>query len=396
MRAGIVPVFLAYEKNKEAAKMKFNFLKWKKPVFSGLCILLAASTVALGADSYAKYANVFQENAQAGVSGLACSVETKSVSSLSFTNADYWLNEDKTMVMNVVRNTSFVVKNTENGKTSSVPMEYELVFYAPQAFATNIALQLLDETGEAAILPQITVADLLQTGTYTTANATGYQSVTTCADGSTVQDCTFNVQRLGEVYSASSEWNGEPLTITVEPEEKTLKETLHFRLRDVSAYTTAENPTVTEGELGRLLSPLVMEYTATVPCYRIAFRLPSCKLSAGTAIEHGYSFNIILVEGLGTDDVLEGTLVADWGTPTAAKGVYGGMGEITVGTTTLAPEKIYYDEVGLNTEAVRHEFTAEKPFTIYDGTKQIYYVSACYSKTYPCSVSAKFTQLSWN
>ncbi len=298
--------------------MRKTFVWIKQNIFSVVCVLMAVAVFLTGGISYSKYISSDPLSEKTNVGNFTCVATIDGVSALSFTNTAFWGGsvEDDRIAMNALRTLEFTVSNHETvdgvKKVNNVKTGYTLAFSAPQNFGDKLALQLFDESANA-IMPQIVIEDILSTkdgNTYNTANSEDYHA-------DVFEDMHFTVNKSGQEGSetVTAKCNDKGITVTIEPFEREVKQTLLFRLWDCSSLTDKENPTAnTEG--GTLCPPLEITYTSTVPYYRIMISHPSFTMDAGTEETHTYSIRIAPTStifdpylggtmGLGTDGKLQ-------------------------------------------------------------------------------------------
>lgn len=289
----------------------------KKNIFSCLCLLLSALVALTGSISYSKYISTDNVNKKPGAGSFSCSASIDGVSALSFTNTAFWggtVADDK-IAMNALRSINFSVNNWEvvNGeeKVSEVKMNYNLTFSAPVNFVERLAIQLFDEADDP-MLPQLVLIDLIHAGQHNhlfqTATSDDFNSVYH-------HDLTFTTQKNGDDYTAIFDGHiheeAVKVVIKLEKYEQSTHQLLHFRTWDTSDVSSAEKPKV-EDEGGKLLPPLQVKFTRTIPFYRIVIHMSNMILPAGEKATRKHSIHLAPTNTL-DDDHLAGYFVSKQG-----------------------------------------------------------------------------------
>lgn len=286
---------------------KFNFIiKFlKRNLFSCICTLLFTLVIFTGSISYAKY-NISQDsNNNSNLGSFSVSATIDNVSGFSFTNTSFWSSnsDDEKIAMNALRTLNFSINNfkyDDNGKQiiSDVKLKYNLNFSTPKNFAEKLAIQVFDSEN-SPILPQIVINDLIKSfgGKYKTENSEDYNGIDT-------NDLEFNVVKNSDkFYTATSKL----ATITIEEYEKSVDQTLLFRMWDTSSITSSTTPKVdTEG--GKVLPPLEISFSQTVTFYKISIVTNNFTLPAGKAKTDNFSIKLVPTEII-SDMHLGGTIV---------------------------------------------------------------------------------------
>lgn len=286
---------------------KFNFIiKFlKRNLFSCICALLFTLVIFTGSISYAKY-NISQDaNNNSNLGSFSVSATIDNVSGFSFTNTSFWSSnsDDEKIAMNALRTLNFSINNfkyDDNGKQiiSDVKLKYNLNFSTPKNFAEKLAIQVFDSEN-SPILPQIVINDLIKSfgGKYKTENSEDYNGVDT-------NDLEFNVVKNSDkFYTATSNL----ATITIEEYEKSVDQTLLFRMWDTSSITSSTTPKVdTEG--GKVLPPLEISFSQIVTFYKISIVTNNFTLPAGKAKTDNFSIKLVPTEII-SDMHLGGTIV---------------------------------------------------------------------------------------
>ncbi len=206
----------------------------KLPVIRYLCYLLVVSILFTGV-TFSRYTGTTSGNIDTSLSRFVCSYTIGDMSSTSFTNADYWLNEGSGVAMNTARTVRFTIQNyiSENGteRVSDVDLQSTLRLYAPAEFAGNLAIQVARVTdgGTYAVTPQYVLKDIIYggdgefrtSGVVKTADSDDYNDRTDCDDEELTITSSFSGtqdEHAGTLtaYCANT---GNQLTITAAKEE---------------------------------------------------------------------------------------------------------------------------------------------------------------------------------
>lgn len=145
--------------------MNRKIKKKKIPILSYLCYLLVVSVLFTGV-TFSRYSTATSGDLGANVSPFIASYRIDNLSSNTYTNANFWL-ENNTQ-QGVSRYVRFTVANHRpaseaEGATeliSDVDLSSKIRFYLPAEFADNLAIQLLGENGNA-VMPQIVLGNLI-------------------------------------------------------------------------------------------------------------------------------------------------------------------------------------------------------------------------------------------
>lgn len=145
--------------------MNRKIKKKKIPILSYLCYLLVVSVLFTGV-TFSRYSTATSGDLGANVSPFIASYRIDNLSSNTYTNANFWL-ENNTQ-QGVARYVRFTVANHRpaseaEGATeliSDVDLSSKIRFYLPAEFADNLAIQLLGEGGNA-VMPQIVLGNLI-------------------------------------------------------------------------------------------------------------------------------------------------------------------------------------------------------------------------------------------
>ncbi len=267
-------------------KIIYNFIK--RNMFSCICVLLALAVFLTGTVSFSKYISKNTTNNTPNVCNFTCSATVDDVSSLSFTNTAFWsdLSTTDKVAMNTLRSLDFTVNNFEiiNGKKTvcEVKMDYTLIFCAPANFIEKLAIQLFDEESEA-ILPQLVLSELFSKADgekFYTASSADFK-----AEPAT--DLVFDISRSNDVLKAKC----DSAELTFESITQEITQTMQFRLWDVSSEVDKNNPTI-EDEGGKLLSPLTINYTSEVECYKVTIAMPGFTFKPSVEQTHKYRIKI--------------------------------------------------------------------------------------------------------
>ena len=145
--------------------MNRKIKKKKIPILSYLCYLLVVSVLFTGV-TFSRYSTATSGDLGANVSPFIASYRIDNLSSNTYTNANFWL-ENNTQ-QGVARYVRFTVANHRPASEaegaaeliSDVDLSSKIRFYLPAEFADNLAIQLLGEDGNA-VMPQIVLGNLI-------------------------------------------------------------------------------------------------------------------------------------------------------------------------------------------------------------------------------------------
>ncbi len=145
--------------------MNRKIKKKKIPILSYLCYLLVVSVLFTGV-TFSRYSTATSGDLGARVSPFIASYRIDNLSSNTYTNANFWL-ENNTQ-QGVARYVRFTVANHRPASEaegvaeliSDVDLSSKIRFYLPAEFADNLAIQLLGENGNA-VMPQIVLGNLI-------------------------------------------------------------------------------------------------------------------------------------------------------------------------------------------------------------------------------------------
>lgn len=145
--------------------MNRKIKKKKIPILSYLCYLLVVSVLFTGV-TFSRYSTATSGDLGARVSPFIASYRIDNLSSNTYTNANFWL-ENNTQ-QGVARYVRFTVANHRPASEaegaaeliSDVDLSSKIRFYLPAEFADNLAIQLLGDDGNA-VMPQIVLGNLI-------------------------------------------------------------------------------------------------------------------------------------------------------------------------------------------------------------------------------------------
>lgn len=169
----------------------------KYHIYAYLCSLILVGILLTGV-TLARYSGSSSGGGTTDISGFFCSYDIDDASSLTFSNADYWLTMDDVKTpINTARSVRYTVRNyttSDDGsadRISAVPVAASIRFYAPAEFAGNLALQVVQvrpqgEGGDLVISPQYVLKDIVEkryegADTFSTSSSENYEDRT---DGS--------------------------------------------------------------------------------------------------------------------------------------------------------------------------------------------------------------------
>lgn len=302
----------------------------KKNLISFICILLAVVMAVGGVISYAKFMSGENLGDTTGIGLFSYSASINGISAFTFTNTDFWGNADSSVsgvenmvAMNVIRTIDFEMKNFDGDKVNAVRTGYTMTYTSPVAFASSLALQVVDNDG-TAMMPQIVVADILKGTSFSTADSMDYNGEKyvgavydkngneIAADADEGNDLYFVVTTAtvaeGTSYTAKAKTPDGDFVITITPKMQTKEQTLNFRLWDVSALTDPSMPTFNE-DGGRLIAPLTLLIEETQLYYDISISTPDFQFPAGIPTTKNHTLRLVPIVAI--DDDHMGGLIFD-------------------------------------------------------------------------------------
>ena len=389
----------------EALKFLKKAVMDKSHLFACICFVLSFLLCMMGGISYSKYLTVQSSNKNAIIGSFSCDANISGVSATTFAYADFWSynsSTDSYLQMNALRALNFTVQNYEgtgdSQRVSEVALGYSLTFSAPATFTGELAIQLFDKIGdtEAPFMPQVSLPHLMEelpnVGDSKIFHTESDQGSYTATDFSPM---TFLVTHKAEGVIEAVEQNTEnPMTITVTPKTVSSRRTIALRLWDVADLT--QTGSIINSDAGELCAPLQIDYVQTVTYYSITISHPQLTIAPGVATTRQHTLKLVPVNRL-NDTHIEKYAADNTGNP--LKTVYTGQSIILKNNNTAGNT-----EGSLNihilrawqlpedaTEAI--EFTSDQPLQLYDGDRQLFYLSQCYSKDYPMSIDVDFMQI---
>lgn len=166
----------------------------KYHIYAYLCSLILVGILLTGV-TLARYSGSSSGGGTTDISGFFCSYDIDDASSLTFSNADYWLTVDNVNTpINTARSVRYTVRNyttSDDGsadRISAVPVAASIRFYSPAEFAGNLALQVVQvrpqgEGGDLVISPQYVLKDIVSasykgSATFDTSTSIAYEDRT--------------------------------------------------------------------------------------------------------------------------------------------------------------------------------------------------------------------------
>lgn len=136
--------------------------KKKIPIVRYLCYLLVVTVLFTGV-TFSRYSMTTSGNTTAPLSRFHCTYTVDDISSTSYPNVNYWLNEEG--AASTARSLRYTVSNFDDSAVSDVDVEAHLRLYLPAEMANNLAFQIgtMDmETGTvSSYTPEIVLPELI-------------------------------------------------------------------------------------------------------------------------------------------------------------------------------------------------------------------------------------------
>lgn len=180
----------------------------KYHIYAYLCSLILVGILLTGV-TLARYSGSSSGGGTTDISGFFCSYDIDDASSLTFSNADYWLTVDNVNTpINTARSVRYTVRNyttSDDGsadRISAVPVAASIRFYAPAEFAGNLALQVVqvrpqNEGGDLVISPQYVLKNIVEkryegADTFDTSSSINYEDRTDGMGHTLEEDLTLS------------------------------------------------------------------------------------------------------------------------------------------------------------------------------------------------------------
>lgn len=289
----------------------------KYHIYAYLCSLILVGILLTGV-TLARYSGSSSGGGTTDISGFFCSYDIDDASSLTFSNADYWLTVDNVNTpINTARSVRYTVRNyTTDGdgaadRISAVPVAASIRFYAPAEFAGNLALQVVQvrpqsEGGDLVISPQYVLKDIVaarykNAETFNTGESTAYEDRT---DGrSDTLEETLTLSGNFTVTGGEGNTADHTGTITATHDDggtltiNSAIETATYSVGFMRGLDTSGSTIVGGGSSSSTMAPLLyIDCEKDVSFWTIDISLPEMRFDAGKKEEKTFVLYVTSVE----------------------------------------------------------------------------------------------------
>lgn len=216
-----------------------------------LCCLVLVGILLTGV-SLARYSSSSSVSGDVNIAGLYCSYEIEDMSSLTFSNMDYWQTDENGNIIfgsaprNTARSVRFVMRNysvsdssAASGRAdrvSAVDLDGAIRFYAPLEFAENLAVQVAEMNGSNPVVltPQYVLKDIWSAaeadkGTFKTVDSRDYNDRTDGLSSPMDETLTLSSSSSGAVIAeVIAERPSDEGTVTLSLETGTTRYSVGF------------------------------------------------------------------------------------------------------------------------------------------------------------------------
>lgn len=289
----------------------------KYHIYAYLCSLILVGILLTGV-TLARYSGSSSGGGTTDISGFFCSYDIDDASSLTFSNADYWLTMDDVKTpINTARSVRYTVRNyttSDDGsadRISAVPVAASIRFYAPAEFAGNLALQVVQvrpqgEGGDLVISPQYVLKDIVSasykgSATFDTSTSIAYEDRTdglasapeeelALSGGFTVTGGEGNTAEHTGTITATHD-DGGTLTIN------SAIETATYSVGFMRGLDTSGSTSVGGGTSSSTMAPLLyIDCEKDTSFWTIDISLPEMRFDAGVKEEKTFVLYVTSVE----------------------------------------------------------------------------------------------------
>lgn len=289
----------------------------KYHIYAYLCSLILVGILLTGV-TLARYSGSSSGGGTTDISGFFCSYDIDDASSLTFSNADYWLTVDNVNTpINTARSVRYTVRNyttSDDGsadRISAVPVAASIRFYAPAEFAGNLALQVVqvrpqNEGGDLVISPQYVLKDIVaarynNAETFDTRTSTAYEDRT---DGlASAPEETLTLSGNFTVTGGEGNTADHTGTITATHDDggtltiNSAIETATYSVGFMRGLDTSGSTIVGGGSSSSTMAPLVyIDCEKDVSFWTIDISLPEMRFDAGVKEEKTFVLYVTSVE----------------------------------------------------------------------------------------------------
>lgn len=185
--------------------------KKKIPVVRYLCYLLVVTILFTGV-TFSRYTMTTSGNSSAPLSRFHCTYTVDDISSTSYPNVNYWLNEGG--AASTARSIRYSISNVKDNVISDVDVQSHLRLYMPAEMANNLAFQIGTVDAQSGTItsytPEIVLPELIFKKSQDTAGEVTVDRKTYATHTNT----QFNTADFKDYYDSSEEGGGTNLTGT--------------------------------------------------------------------------------------------------------------------------------------------------------------------------------------
>lgn len=286
----------------------------KYHIYAYLCSLILVGILLTGV-TLARYSGSSSGGGTTDISGFFCSYDIDDASSLTFSNADYWLTVDNVNTpINTARSVRYTVRNyttSDDGsadRISAVPVAASIRFYAPAEFAGNLALQVVqvrpqNEGGDLVISPQYVLKDIVaarynNAETFDTRTSIAYEDRTDGLASAPEETLTLSgnftaIENTTEHTGTITATHNDGGTLTI----NSAIETATYSVGFMRGLDTSGSTIVGGGSSSSTMAPLVyIDCEKDVSFWTIDISLPEMRFDAGAKEEKTFVLYVTSVE----------------------------------------------------------------------------------------------------
>lgn len=286
----------------------------KYHIYAYLCSLILVGILLTGV-TLARYSGSSSGGGTTDISGFFCSYDIDDASSLTFSNADYWLTVDNVNTpINTARSVRYTVRNyttSDDGsadRISAVPVAASIRFYAPAEFAGNLALQVVQvrpqsEGGDLVISPQYVLKDIVaarynNAETFDTRTSTAYEDRTDGRSDTLEETLTLSgnftaIENTTEHTGTITATHDDGGTLTI----NSAIETATYSVGFMRGLDTSGSTIVGGGSSSSTMAPLVyIDCEKDVSFWTIDISLPEMRFDAGAKEEKTFVLYVTSVK----------------------------------------------------------------------------------------------------
>lgn len=287
-----------------------------------LCCFVLVGILLTGV-SLARYSSSSNVSGDVNIADLYCSYEIEDMSSLTFSNMDYWQTDENGNIIsdsaprNTARSVRFVMRNysvsdssaASGGadRVSAVDLDGAIRFYAPLEFAENLAVQVAEMNGSNPVVltPQYVLKDIwlaADKGTFNTKDSRDYNDRTDGLSSPMDEILTLSRSSSGAVIAERPGGEG---TVTLSREKGTTRYSVGFM---------RGTPITIGGEtiIKDLEPQLYLDCEKQEDYLTVDISLPEMSLPGGSQTEKTFVLFVTSVKKIVSSDFDRTITDADW------------------------------------------------------------------------------------